>query len=72
VIVQAAVEIVDLEKDRVPFGLERAKVMLFVRVVGMAKVVEYGNGLDNAGRGFFAKGRYTGCHDGDTCRQVLP
>jgi hypothetical protein len=37
----------------VAFGLERAKVMLFVRVVGMTKVVEYGDSLDDAGGSLF-------------------
>jgi hypothetical protein len=53
VAVQAAIKIIDLEKDRVAFSLERPKVMLFVRVVGMTKVVEYGDSLDDAGGSLF-------------------
>ena len=56
-VVQAAVEVVDLEKDRVAFCLERPKVMLFVGVVRVAEVVKYGDGLDDAGGGLFAEGR---------------
>jgi hypothetical protein len=37
---QVSIKIIDLEKDRVAFGFERAKVVLLVRVVGMTKVVE--------------------------------
>jgi hypothetical protein len=40
VVVQAAIKIIDLEKDRVAFGLERPKVVLFMRVVGVAEVVK--------------------------------
>ena len=52
---QAAVEIIDLEKDRVAFGLERPKVMLFMRVIGVAKVIKDGDGLDDARRGLFTE-----------------
>jgi hypothetical protein len=55
VIFQVAIEIIDLEKDRMAFSLERAKVMLFMRVVGMAEIVEHGDGLDDAGHGLLAK-----------------
>src|ERR1700722_19371799 len=71
VVVQAAVKIVDLEKDRVAFGLERAKVMLFVRVVRMTKVVKDGDGFDDARRGLFTEGGYTRGHHGDASCQVL-
>jgi hypothetical protein len=36
-------------------GLERAKVMLFVRVVGVAKVVKHRDGLDDAGHGLLGE-----------------
>ena len=36
------------EKDRVAVGIERAKVVLLVRVVGLAKVVVHRDGLDDA------------------------
>ena len=35
VVFQVAIKIIDLEKDRVAVGLERAKVVLFMRVVGV-------------------------------------
>ena len=38
---------IDLEKDFVPVGIERAKVVLFVRVVGVTKVVVDLDGLDD-------------------------
>jgi hypothetical protein len=49
---QRGIEIIDLEKDRVSIGFERAKVMLFVRVVGMAKAVVYFDGADDTGYRF--------------------
>src|SRR5436190_1406024 len=58
-------KILDLEKDRVAVGLERAKVVLFMGVVGVTKVVEHGDGLDDALDGLFAEGGDAGCHDGD-------
>jgi hypothetical protein len=44
---QRGVEIIDLEKDRVAIGFERAKVMFFVWIVGVAKVVVNFDGLDD-------------------------
>jgi hypothetical protein len=34
------IEVIDLEHDGVPIHVKRAKVVLFVRVVGVAKVVK--------------------------------
>jgi hypothetical protein len=45
---QRGIEVVDLEKDRVAVGFERAKVMFFVWVVGVAKVVVHFDCLDDA------------------------
>ena len=45
---QRGVEIIDLEKDRVAIGFERAKVMFFVWIVGVAKIVIDFDGLDDA------------------------
>ena len=42
------VEIIDLEKDRLAVGFERAEVVFFVRVVGVAEIVIDGDGLDDA------------------------
>ena len=40
------VEVIDLEKDHGAVGFERAKVMFFVGIVGVAKIVVHGDGLD--------------------------
>ena len=45
---QSGIVIIDLEKDRVAVDLERAKVMLFVWIVGVAKVVIDFDSLDDA------------------------
>src|SRR6266404_3526855 len=42
--------------------IERAKVVLFVRVVGVAKVVVHGDRLDDPGDGFGAEGGDAGSH----------
>ena len=39
-VAEALVEVVDLEEHPVAVGVERAKVVLFVRVVGVTKVVK--------------------------------
>ena len=41
------VEIIDFEKYRVAIGFELAEVVLFVRVVGVTKVVVHGDRLDD-------------------------
>ena len=45
---QRGIVIIDLEKDRVAIGFERAKVVFFVWIVGVAKVVIDFDGLDDA------------------------
>jgi hypothetical protein len=55
----------------VAVGLERAKVVLFMRVVGVAKVVEHGDRLDDALDGFLAKRGDAGRHDGDAAAKGL-
>ena len=45
---QCGIVIIDLEKDGVAFGFKRAKVMFFVWIVGVAKVVVDFDGLDDA------------------------
>jgi hypothetical protein len=50
VVAEALVEVVDLEKDPMPVGIERAKVVLLMRIIGVAKVVENGDGLYDAGK----------------------
>jgi hypothetical protein len=46
--------IVDLEKDVVAVDFERAKVVLFVRIVGVAEIVEHGDRLYEARNDLFA------------------
>ena len=41
------IKIIDLEKDFVSVGIERTKVVFFVRVIGVAKVVVDLDGLDD-------------------------
>jgi hypothetical protein len=44
---EGRVVIIDFEKDRVPVGFEGAKVVLFVWVVVVTKVIIDGDGLDD-------------------------
>jgi len=53
---QGRVEIIDLEKDRVAFGFEGAKVVLFVRVVLMKKIVVDCDGLHDSCNCLIAEG----------------
>jgi len=64
------VVVVDLEKDHMAFGFERAKVMLLVRVVGVTKVVEDGDCFHNPFDGALPQGRDTWRHDGQAADQV--
>ena len=45
---QCRIVIIDLEKDGVALGFERAKVVFFVWIVLVAKVVKDFDGLDDA------------------------
>ena len=65
VVFQVPIKIIDFEKDRVAFSLERAKVVLFMWVVGVTKVVKHRDGLDDAVDGLLAEGGDTRCHDRD-------
>ena len=56
VIFQILVEIIDLEKDCMAVGFERAEIVLLMRIVGVAKVVIDLDGLDDTGDGFGAEG----------------
>jgi hypothetical protein len=51
--------------------VERAKVVLFVGIVGVAKVVEHRDGLDDAFDGLMAKRRDARRHDRHAAGQVL-
>jgi hypothetical protein len=41
------IEIIDLEHDGMPIDIKRAKVVLFVRIVRVAKVIEHRDRLDD-------------------------
>jgi hypothetical protein len=47
VVGQGFVEIIDLKKDHLAVGFERSEVVFAIRIVGLAKVVVDGNGLDD-------------------------
>jgi hypothetical protein len=72
VVRQGLVEIIDLEKDRLTFGLERPKIMLFVWVIGVAEVVIHRDSLDDALDSLLAKRSDAWRDDGHTAEQVLP
>ena len=59
-VAEALVEVVDLEEHPLAVGVERAKVVLFVRVVGVTKVVKDRDGLDDPGDGFGTEGGNAG------------
>ena len=67
----AFVEVIDLEKDRLPPDLERPKIMLFVWVVGVAKIVIHRDGFDDALDSLLAKRSNAGRDDGEAAEQVL-
>ena len=52
---QGLIKIVNLEKDRRSVGFERPKIMLFVWVVGVAKIVIHRDGFDDALDSLLAK-----------------
>jgi hypothetical protein len=55
VVGQVLVVIIDLEKDRLSVGLERPKIMLFVWVIGVTKIVIHRDGFDDALNSLLAK-----------------
>ena len=65
------IEIIDLEKDRVPVDFERAKIVFFVWVVGVAEIVVDRDSFDDARNSFGAEGGDTGGDEGRTDREVL-
>jgi hypothetical protein len=64
--------VVDFEHDGAAFGLKRTGIVTLVGVVGMAKVVEHRDGLDDAVGGLLAESRDTGCHDGYVGGWIFP
>ena len=57
---QALVVIIDLERDPLSVRVERAKVVLFVRVVGVAEIVVDLDRFDGARNGLLAERRDAG------------
>src|ERR1700730_12760188 len=68
---EALVEVVNLEEHPAAVGVERAKVVLFVRVVGVTKVIEHRDGLDDPGNGFDAEGGDAGGHHRGLSSKIL-
>src|SRR5260370_38345962 len=62
---------IDFERAPMAVRIERAKVVFFVRVVGVAKVVEHCDGLDDAGDGFGAKSGDAGGHHRNPLGKIL-
>jgi len=69
VVGEVAAEVIDLEEDRLAFGLKRSKVMFFMRVVGVTKVVEHRDRFDDAFDGFWSECRKSWCHHGQAASQ---
>ena len=61
---EGAIVKVDLEKDLFAFGFEHPEIVFFVRVVGVAEVVERGDRLDNPVDSFLAEGCNARSDDG--------
>jgi hypothetical protein len=55
VVRQGRIEIIDLEKDCLTVGLERPEIMLFVWIIGVAKIVIHRDGFDDAVDSLLAK-----------------
>src|ERR1700730_4290780 len=71
VVAEALVVVVDLEQDRVAIGIEAAKIVLLVGIVGVTKVVKHGDGLDDPGDGFGAEGGDAGGHHCKALGKIL-
>lgn len=71
VIRQGLVEIIDLEKYPVTVGIERTEVVFFVRVVGVAEIIVYGDRFDDALDGFLPERRNARCDDCEAAKQML-
>ena len=69
--VRVGVVIIDLEKDRLAIDLERAKVMFFVWIVSVAKVVVDFDRLDDARDRFRAKRSNARRHHRMTLAEIL-
>ena len=71
VVGEAFVEVVDLEEHPLAVGIERAKVVLFVRVVGVTEIVKDADGLDDPGNRFGAKSRNARGHHRGPSGKIL-
>src|SRR5262249_41944395 len=71
VVREGLVVVIDLEKDPMAIRIERAKVVLFAWIVGVAKVVEHRDGFDDAGDGFGAEGGNARGHHRHALGKVL-
>ena len=68
---QCGIVIIDLEKDRVALGFERAKVMFCVWVAGVAKVVVDFDRLDDARDDFGSERSDAYRHDRMALAEIL-
>jgi hypothetical protein len=57
---QGLVEIIDLEKDHLAIDFQRAEIVLFIRIVGVTKIIVDRDSLDDSGNRFGPK-------SGDAC-----
>ena len=64
-------EIIDLEKDRMTVGFERSKVMLFMRIIRVAKVVIDSDCLNDARDSLGAECGDAASHHGCAFAEVL-
>jgi hypothetical protein len=71
VVRQGRIEIIDLEKDRLTFGLKRPKIMFFVWVIGVTKIVIDRDGFDDALDSCLAKRSGAWRDDGKAAEQVV-
>ena len=46
------VEIIDLEKDHLAIDFQRAEIVLFIRIVGVTKIIVDRDSLDDSGNRF--------------------
>ena len=68
---EGPIKIVDLEKDRFAFDFERPEIVFFVRVIGVAEVIEHGDRLDNSVDSFLAEGGDARSDDGSAANQMV-
>src|SRR4029077_19315258 len=69
---QGPVEIIDFEHDVLTVDFEAAEVVLLMGIVGVTKVVEHRNRLDETLNSFLAESGNTGGDDGVAANQMLP